>query len=69
VALEKTLGCAWSVAVAVDPATWWLAFERLFAAARTDPGLRRIVRENLAKKRLARLDPGRVAALAALVSE
>jgi hypothetical protein len=68
VALDKTLGYAWSVAVAADPSAGWPAFEQVVAAARTDPGLRRIVRENLAKKRLARLDPARVASLAAVVS-
>ncbi|MCU0482787.1 MAG: HEAT repeat domain-containing protein [Chloroflexi bacterium] len=68
IALAKTLGYAWSVAVVADPAAGWPAFERVATAARTDPGLRRIVRENLAKNRLARLDPVRVAALAAFVS-
>jgi hypothetical protein len=68
IALAKTLGYAWSVAIVADPAAGWPAFERVVTAARNDPGLRRIARENLAKKRLARLDPERVAALAALVS-
>lgn len=67
-ALGKTLGYAWSVAIVADPTAGWLAFERVVALARTDPGLRRVVRENLAKKRLVRLDPGRVAAHAAIVS-
>jgi hypothetical protein len=68
VALAKTLGYAWSVAIVADPAAGWPAFDLVVAAARTDPGLRRIARENLSKNRLARLDPGRVAALAASVS-
>jgi len=33
-----------------------------------DPDLRRIARQNLSMRRLVRLDPGRVAALAARLS-
>ena len=68
IALAKTLGYAWSVAIAAGPERGWPAFERLVAAAQSDPGLRRVVRENLGKHRLRRLDPSRVATLAARVS-
>ncbi len=53
-ALQKALGYGWSVAIVGDPATGRPAFERWFESA--DPTIRWIVRENLKKARLARLD-------------
>lgn len=57
-AMRKGLGYAWSVAVAAAPELGVPAFERLLAEATTgeDRDLRWIVRENLRKKRLERLD-------------
>ena len=52
--LRKTLGYAWSVAVAADPEVGRPRFERLLAD--DDPDVRWIVRENLRKKRLERVD-------------
>lgn len=51
--LRQGLGYCWSVAVAADPEGGLPAFRRLSAS--TDPDVGWIVRENLRKKRLARL--------------
>jgi hypothetical protein len=59
--LRQALGYGWSVAVVGAPATGKAAFERL--AASDDPDARWIVRENLGKARLSRLDASWVAAL------
>lgn len=66
-AFRKGLGYCWSVAVAAAPETGWPAFEAVVerAAASGDRDLRWIARENLRKRRLERLDAGRVAALIA----
>ena len=66
-AFRKGLGYCWSVAVAAAPETGAPAFEALVerAAASGDRDLRWIVRENLRKRRLTRLDPDWVAALLA----
>lgn len=61
VALRKALGYGWSVVIAADPTRGWPAFERWAEAE--DRDVRWIVRENLGKARLVRLDPGRVAVL------
>jgi HEAT repeat protein len=52
--LRRTLGYGWSVAVVAHPAVGKPLFERL--AGSGDPDVRWIVRENLKKKRLERLD-------------
>jgi hypothetical protein len=52
--LRQALGYCWSVAIVAAPAPGMAAFERL--AASTDPDARWIVRENLGKARLRRLD-------------
>jgi hypothetical protein len=52
--LRKTLGYAWSVAIAALPAEGRVLFERLLAS--DDPEVRWIARENLRKKRLERMD-------------
>jgi hypothetical protein len=59
--LRQALGYGWSVAIVAAPATGKAAFERL--AASDDPDARWIVRENLGKARLDRMDPAWVAAL------
>ncbi|MHB1318505.1 MAG: HEAT repeat domain-containing protein [Anaerolineae bacterium] len=59
--LRQALGYCWSVAIVASPEPGWSRFGRW--AAQDDPDVRWIVRENLRKKRLQRLDPGRVAAL------
>jgi hypothetical protein len=51
--LRQGLGYCWSVAVAADPAPGLAAFAAL--RGQTDPDVAWIVRENLGKKRLARL--------------
>ena len=53
--LRKALGYGWSVAIVAAPAQGRAVFERL--AASDDPDIRWIVRANLAKARLRRLDP------------
>jgi hypothetical protein len=53
--LRKALGYGWSVAIVAAPVRGRAMFERL--AASDDPDIRWIVRENLAKARLRRLDP------------
>jgi HEAT repeat protein len=52
--LRKTLGYAWSVAVVAFPEEGRPLFERLLES--DDPDVRWIVRENLRKKRLERMD-------------
>jgi hypothetical protein len=54
--LRKGLGYCWSVAVAADPVPGLAAFSAL--AGETDPDVAWIVKENLGKKRLARLVEG-----------
>jgi hypothetical protein len=65
--LRQGLGYCWSVAVVALPAVGTRIMERWFQSQ--DPDVRWIMRENLAKKRLYRMDPGWVrrwqAALAA----
>lgn len=56
------------MAIVADPAVGWPAFERGLVGVVGDPDLRRIARQNLSMRRLVRLDPGRVAALAARLS-
>ena len=55
-ALKKGLAYGWSVAVAGLPAEGRPRIERWFASA--DPDVRRVMRENLQKARLERLDAG-----------
>ena len=55
-ALRKALGYGWSVAVAASPAAGKPRLERWSSSANRD--VRWVVRENLKKKRLLRLDPG-----------
>ena len=52
--LRKALGYGWSVAIVAAPVRGRAMFERL--AASDDPDIRWIVRENLSKARLRRLD-------------
>jgi len=59
-ALRKGLGYCWSVAVAALPVEGKERLERWFAA--DDPDVRWIVRENLKKARLARMDAAWVTA-------
>jgi hypothetical protein len=59
--LRQALGYCWSVAIAALPHEGWPAFERW--AASDDADVRWVMRENLGKNRLRRLDPDRVAAL------
>jgi len=68
-ALRKGLGYCWSVAVAAVPQAGRPAFEALAARAAHsgDRDLRWIVRENLRKRRLERLDADWVEGLRALV--
>ena len=53
-ALRQTLGYAWSVAIVALPEEGKPLFERLLASS--DRDVRWIVRENLRKRRLSRLD-------------
>jgi hypothetical protein len=57
-ALRKTLSYGWSVAVAEAPSEGVSRFDRWVSV--DDPGIRRIVRENLAKARLTRVVPSDV---------
>ncbi len=57
--LRKGLGYCWSVAVAALPASGKRAMEKWFASQ--DPDVRRVMKENLKKNRLARMDAGWVA--------
>jgi HEAT repeat protein len=59
--LRQALGYCWSVAIVAAPEPGKAAFERLATA--DDPDLRWIVRENLGKSRLLRLDADWVAEL------
>lgn len=59
VALQKGLSYAWSVAVAASPEAGKRAMEKWFASS--DPGVRAIMRENLKKDRLRRMDAAWVA--------
>jgi len=65
--LRKGLGYCWSVAVAAAPEVGLPAFEALVerAAASGDRDLLWIAGENLRKRRLERVDKGRVAGLRA----
>ena len=58
-ALRKGLGYCWSVAVVAAPASGKPLMERWLASP--DPDIRWIMRENLAKKRLVRMDAAWVA--------
>ena len=62
-ALRQTLGYAWSVAIVALPEEGEALFERLFASS--DRDVRWIVRENLRKRRLLRLDESWVARMSA----
>jgi hypothetical protein len=53
-ALRQALGYAWSVAIVALPDEGKLRFELLLASG--DPDVRWVVRENLRKKRLERMD-------------
>ncbi len=53
--LRQGLGYAWSVLVAADPAAGKLHFERWCAS--NNPDVRWVMRENLKKARLSRIDP------------
>lgn len=59
-ALRKGLAYCWSVAVAANPTEGKPLFERWLAS--TDHDVRWIMRQNLAKQRLVRIDPGWVSA-------
>jgi hypothetical protein len=64
--LRQALGYCWSVAIAALPDEGWPLFERSLLeswASSQDTDVRWIMRENLSKSRLLRLDPGRVEAL------
>jgi len=54
-ALRKALGYCWSVAVAACPGEGKAYMTRWFSS--TDPSIRWIMKENLKKNRLARMDP------------
>lgn len=54
--LRQALGYAWSVVVAADPDPVWPRFVALSQSHANDPDVQWIVRENLKKKRLIRLD-------------
>ena len=62
-ALRQALGYCWSVAVAALPAEGKAAMEKWLPAA--DPDVAWIMKENLKKKRLQRIDPAWVDALSA----
>ena len=64
-ALRKGLGYCWSVAVVALPAEGKALMEKWLASA--DPDVRWIMRENLKKARLARMDASWVRASSALV--
>lgn len=59
--LRQALGYGWSVAVVAAPATGRAAMERWMA--QPDPNVRWVMRENLKKARLKRLDAAWVAAM------
>jgi hypothetical protein len=62
-ALRKGLGYCWSVAVAADPEAGKAAMMRWLTS--TDPDIRWIMRENLTKNRLIRMDATWVAQMQA----
>jgi len=64
--LRQALGYCWSVAVVALPAEGKAAMEKWLPAA--DPDVAWIMKENLKKKRLQRIDPGWVDALAGSLS-
>ena len=64
-ALRKALGYAWSVVVAAGAPEARARFEALLASG--DPDVRWVVRENLKKARLERLDAAWVASLRARI--
>jgi len=66
-ALRQTLGYAWSVAIVALPEKGKPAFERLLASG--DRDVRWIVRQNLRKRRLLRLDAGWVTRLSERLPE
>lgn len=59
--LRQALGYCWSVAVVAAPATGKTLMERWLSSADPDTAAGWIMRENLKKKRLARMDPQWVA--------
>ncbi len=61
--LRQALGYCWSVAVAQQPAEGWPLMEAWCQSA--DADVRWIMRSNLAKKRLLKTDPARLATLRA----
>ncbi len=65
--LRQALGYCWSVVAAADPARGRARMEH-WAASR-DPDIRWMVKENLKKARLARLDPEWTAAMTARLAE
>ena len=65
-ALRQALAYCWSVVAAADPARGTACLEHW--AASPDPDIRWIVRENLKKARLIRLDPEWAAAMNALLA-
>jgi hypothetical protein len=65
--LRQALGYCWSVVAAADPGHGIPALEEW--AASPDPDIRWVVRENLKKARLARLDPEWTAAMTARLAE
>jgi hypothetical protein len=65
--LRQGLGYCWSVAVAALPEVGKPFMERWFRS--TDRDVRWVMRENLKKNRLARLDPAWVAELLAMLEE
>jgi hypothetical protein len=64
--LRQALGYCWSVVAAADPARGRARLEHW--AASPDPDVRWIVRENLKKARLGRLDPEWTAAMNAMLA-
>jgi hypothetical protein len=65
--LRQTLGYGWSVLISALPSQGKPAFER-WATVKDDPDVQWIVRENLKKARLRRIDATWVEALAATVA-
>lgn len=66
-ALRKGLAYCWSVAVAASPEAGKQAMARWFDSP--DPDVRRVMKENLQKKRLARMDTAWVAAAQAKIQD
>jgi hypothetical protein len=63
---RQALGYCWSVAICASPVEGKKRFQRL--AASTDPDVRWVIRENLKKSRLLRMDPDWVAGMKSLVA-